>query len=155
MIEPGTGVEPSVPRHETGDPNARPAVIFLVVLFVSVAATLLACWGIFRYIVRTQPLGAPAAPYAHARAVTPAPLLQVAPRQDAKAYLQHENRILNTYGWVDRQQGVVRIPIQQAMNLLLKQGLPAVTAATPRNQQPLKQDEVLQYTVPAGYTPQD
>ena len=153
MIEPRTGTVAPPPHHETAEPRARPVVIFLVVLFVSVALTLVACWGIFRFIVSTQPRGAPAAPYAHARALPPAPRLQVAPSKDYQAYSAHENKMLTTYGWVNRQKGIVRIPIQQAMTLLLKQGLPVVSKTTPRDQAPLKQGEVLQYTVPSGFTP--
>src|SRR5437016_5160302 len=35
-----------------------------------------------------------------------------------------ENAQLNTYGWVDRKNGVIRIPIERAMDLLLERGLP-------------------------------
>jgi len=36
-----------------------------------------------------------------------------------------EDRVLNSYGWVDANGGVVHIPIEQAMKLTLEQGLPA------------------------------
>ena len=42
-----------------------------------------------------------------------------------------EDRILNSYGWVDAQRGIVRIPIAQAMAMTVAQGLPARTGATP------------------------
>lgn len=42
---------------------------------------------------------------------------------------QYDNE-LTTYGWVDRTQGVVRIPIEEAKKRLLAQGLPARGAAT-------------------------
>ena len=35
-----------------------------------------------------------------------------------------EDAILTTYGWVDRQAGVVRIPIDVAMQQVLEEGLP-------------------------------
>ncbi len=39
--------------------------------------------------------------------------------------LQELNRLkLHHYGWVDRQEGVVRIPIDQAMNVMLDRGFP-------------------------------
>ena len=37
---------------------------------------------------------------------------------------------LKTYRWVDRQAGVVAIPIDRAMDLIAEQGLPA-RSATP------------------------
>ena len=38
---------------------------------------------------------------------------------------------LHSYGWVDKKGGVVRIPIDQAMTLLLQRGLPARKANPP------------------------
>ena len=37
----------------------------------------------------------------------------------------HEDELLDTYGWVDKNAGVVRIPIDEAMKLTLQRGLPA------------------------------
>ena len=35
-----------------------------------------------------------------------------------------EDAILTTYGWVDRKGGIVRIPIDRAIDLLAQRGLP-------------------------------
>jgi hypothetical protein len=35
-----------------------------------------------------------------------------------------DEAILNSYGWVDEEAGVVRIPIDRAMELTLERGLP-------------------------------
>ena len=35
-----------------------------------------------------------------------------------------EEQTLHSYGWVDQQAGVVRIPIDRAMELLAQRGLP-------------------------------
>ncbi len=40
-------------------------------------------------------------------------------------FRQQENQTLTTYGWIDRNAGVVRIPIERAKELLLERGLPA------------------------------
>ena len=42
-----------------------------------------------------------------------------------------EDQILNSYGWVDRSKGIVRIPIDRAIDLLAKRGLPARPQAPP------------------------
>jgi hypothetical protein len=39
-----------------------------------------------------------------------------------------EDLLLNYYSWVDESKGVVRIPIQQAMELIAQQGLPVAPA---------------------------
>ena len=36
-----------------------------------------------------------------------------------------EDDVLESYGWVDKNAGVVRIPIDEAMKLTLERGLPA------------------------------
>ncbi len=35
-----------------------------------------------------------------------------------------DDEVLNTYGWVDRAEGQVRIPITEAMRLIAERGLP-------------------------------
>jgi hypothetical protein len=40
------------------------------------------------------------------------------------ALRREEDAILTTYGWVDRQAGVVRIPIDVAMKQVLEEGFP-------------------------------
>ena len=60
----------------------------------------------------------------------PEPRLQKTPIPDLKAVRAAENQVLDTYGWVDQQKGTVRIPIDQAMDLVVKKGLP-VRPATP------------------------
>jgi hypothetical protein len=52
------------------------------------------------------------------------PHLQVSPAEDLKEFCEKEEAELNSYGWIDRTAGVVRIPIAHAMDLLLERGLP-------------------------------
>jgi hypothetical protein len=54
----------------------------------------------------------------------PEPRLQTNPRADLAELREREDRALNTYSWVDRNAGIVRIPIDRAMSLTLERGLP-------------------------------
>jgi hypothetical protein len=54
----------------------------------------------------------------------PEPRLQVAPQIDLAALRTREDTELNTYGWIDRKTGVVRLPIERAMDLVAQKGLP-------------------------------
>ena len=54
---------------------------------------------------------------------------QVAAPRDLKQYKEEQDKLLNSYGWVDQQNGIVRIPIDEAMKLLLEKGLPVRGAA--------------------------
>ena len=55
----------------------------------------------------------------------PEPRLQTAPVQDLREIRAAEDKILNSYGWVDQQHGVVRVPIARSIDLLAQRGLPS------------------------------
>jgi hypothetical protein len=55
----------------------------------------------------------------------PGPNLQDNPTAEMIKMRTDERRSLGTYGWVDRNDGVARIPIERAMDLLVAKGLPA------------------------------
>ena len=61
----------------------------------------------------------------------PEPRLQTAPREDLRELRASEDELLSTYGWVDRNAGIVRIPINEAMRLTLERGLPTRTGQKP------------------------
>ena len=52
----------------------------------------------------------------------PAPTLQTQPFKDIYTLRQGETEKLTQYGWVDKGTGVTRIPIEDAMRLLLERG---------------------------------
>lgn len=54
----------------------------------------------------------------------PPPLLQVEPPADLREMRRRHAEILDRYGWADRERGLVRVPIERAMELLLERGLP-------------------------------
>jgi len=63
--------------------------------------------------------------------VFPHPQLQKTPIPDFMSVRAAEEQVLNSYGWVDQQKGVVRIPIAQAMELVVKKALPVRATAPP------------------------
>ena len=54
----------------------------------------------------------------------PEPRLQAAPWVDLQAYKSEEEKNLSTYAWIDAKGGIVRIPIDRAMDLVAQRGLP-------------------------------
>jgi hypothetical protein len=63
-----------------------------------------------------------------ARKLPPEPRLQSNPVGDLRKLQQNEDDILQTYGWVDQNAGIVRIPVARALELVAARGLPAVSA---------------------------
>jgi hypothetical protein len=55
----------------------------------------------------------------------PAPNLQNQPFKDIYMLRQGEAEKLSTYGWVDKDGGIARLPIDRAMDVMLEKGFPA------------------------------
>jgi hypothetical protein len=89
-----------------------------------------ALWGMkwtFNYFSNTQPLGPTTSPLVKPteRVLPPGPRLQALPHFELRDYCEAQERQVNTYGWVDRQSGILRVPIDRAMDLTLERGLSA------------------------------
>jgi hypothetical protein len=117
---------PSHREHETSDVNVRKILVVGSGLLLLTFLSMLAMVWVFDYIVQRQAdQDSPAPDFAVNRPLPPEPRLQVTPTQDFQVIRSAEDTELNSYGWVDKDQGVVRIPIDRAMELLLQRGLPS------------------------------
>jgi hypothetical protein len=123
-MEHSSSPEKTAKRYETVDANTRSLVWWGIGVFALLAGGVIASAIVFHYFVTHQSLGPPASPFENVRALPPSPALQVTPRRDLRQYLNSQDATLNSYGWVDQKAGVVRIPIDRAMDLLLQKGLP-------------------------------
>jgi len=119
--------------HEKSDANIRNLMIFGVGLSLLVIAGLLVSGAVLHYFVGHQGLGPPVSPFENVRTLPPEPRLQVTAPKDLEQYKAAQDEILNNYGWVDQKAGIVRIPIDRAMDILLQRGFP-VRGATPAKQ---------------------
>jgi hypothetical protein len=84
-------------------------------------------WGLFRVLLHREDrvdVPVPAMVAASLRRTPPEPRLEANPLEPRRRMRAREDAVLTTYGWVDRQTGVARIPIGRAMELLVKNGLP-------------------------------
>ena len=59
----------------------------------------------------------------------PPPRLERNERIEINDFRLKEEQTLNSYSWVDEKSGVVRIPIERAMQLLVQRGLPTTPRA--------------------------
>jgi hypothetical protein len=58
----------------------------------------------------------------------PSPQLEEDERGQLNGILLKQDETLYSYGWVDEKAGIVRIPIDRAMDLLVQRGLPVLPA---------------------------
>jgi hypothetical protein len=59
----------------------------------------------------------------------PKPVLEHSEQTQYLEEVKKENEVLESYDWVDQKNGVVRIPIDRAMDLLAQRGLPVISQA--------------------------
>lgn len=65
----------------------------------------------------------------HLSITPPEPRLQTDPAADLAAYVSRERQLLDSYGWVDKKQGIARVPIGIAMERLARTGIPGFPQA--------------------------
>jgi hypothetical protein len=114
-------------RHEESDVDIRAVLGFGGALIVVAFLINLIVFVLFRYFdSREARRVTPQYPLAVAQGirVPPEPRLQTNPRQDLADLRAKEAETLASYGWVDRNAGIVRIPIDEAIRLTLERGLP-------------------------------
>ena len=121
-------------RYEHSD--MRPRVVLLggaglllalAVILVAVTTLEASMTGLQPSVSRPQDLinRLQAAP----RPTPAAPELEAEPGQSLQPYMAAEQQKLTTYRWVDRQAGVVAIPIDRAIDIIAQEGLPARSGA--------------------------
>jgi hypothetical protein len=148
-------------QHQTVDPHAKPATaprfeehppppeqsdvgllvpiaIGMVVLLLILVGMGVSAWLLFS---RPATVHAPPSPLAFLDNPTPAPHLEYDPPIDLARLRAQERELLDNYGWVDRQQRVVRIPIEQALKLIAERGIPAELGRRPAASSPPPAEE--------------
>jgi hypothetical protein len=117
--------------HEPSDLKPRTIAAFGLALAVVVVGCLIVAGWMFDFFAgRRAKQDVPPSPLA--RVEPPAgPRLQVNAPGDLARLRAEEEATLSTYDWVDRGGGIVRIPIDQAMRLLVERGAKAPAAKAP------------------------
>ncbi len=125
--------------REESDVSIRGLAKFGVALVGLIVTANLLVWGAFTYFKtnaeRAQP---PAPPMFKGNQLPPEPRLQGAPGHQASALedilemRQREDKILGSYGWINQQNGVVHIPIEDAKRLIVERGTAGVLVEAPQ-----------------------
>jgi hypothetical protein len=102
------------PREPAGVRSG--AVVAVVAGTLTIAAVAIAIlWAIYRSTIFPAPTEAAAMSF-------PAPGLDPATAAHRRAQAARRNTALDNYGWVDRDSGIVRVPVTEAMKLLAGRG---------------------------------
>ena len=113
--------------HEVDDADVRMIGLTglgLAILIAIVFALVSAC---FQFLVRHPVKIEHSSPLTETdhQQFPPTPRIEDHPANELHELRTQEERTLSTYGWVDRSAGVVRIPLDRAMELQLQRGYPA------------------------------
>ncbi len=112
--------------HETHDASVRLVVWTIAGLGVGVVLVGFFIYAMFHYLA-DHPLSTPRVnPMAEVdqTQLPPAPRIEDHPAIEVHELHSQEDEILSTYGWTDKSKGIVRIPIDRAMELQLERGFP-------------------------------
>ncbi|MGA7613619.1 MAG: hypothetical protein WBX15_00430 [Thermoanaerobaculia bacterium] len=114
-------------HHESSDVNVRGVLWFFVIFFVVTLVSFAGLWGLYKYYAYSE-REAQAPPMSRlpeaSNQTPPAPNLQTDPPRDMALFRAEETKQLDQAGWVDRKNGIVRIPIEEAMKEVVQRGLP-------------------------------
>lgn len=112
-------------RFEPRDVSARGFLYFLLTTGIFLVIVSFVIVGLFSHYQATDvPQAVVAGAFSEFRPLPPPPRIQATPRIDILRYRETEDRLLYSSGWIDQKNGIARIPIDRAMELLLSQGLP-------------------------------
>jgi hypothetical protein len=119
-------VDPSA-GYEKRDVNIKGLFQFAFWMAVVLAVTMTGMSFAFKAFKKAEPLGATMSPMVTPtdRMLPPSPRLQTQPHLELQDYCAVQQKEVSSYGWVNQESGVVRIPVDRAMELILARGLPA------------------------------
>lgn len=134
---------PETRAYETRDVSVLGVGLFALGLVVSLCLIGLITAGLYQLFEAAHPLlGSPSRIEIHPRMIAPPPRLESNPAVDFEEFRAAEDAKLNSYGWVDTDAGIVRIPIERAMDLIVQRGLPTRGPGTQNSSDKTPEDMV-------------
>jgi hypothetical protein len=116
---------PESKGYETRDVSVRGVGLFGLGLTIAICVFFILGVGLYRFFKAAHPsLGSPSRIELRPEMIAPAPRLESNPSVDLETFRAAEEAKLNSYGWIDKDTGIVRIPIERAMDLIAQRGLP-------------------------------
>ena len=109
--------------HETTDINVWAVGKFAIGLVIVCVVSLLLLFGLLKFFQSREETSV--ANTVEPVKLFPEPQLQKTEILDLKALHAEEDKLLNGYAWVDAPKGVVRIPVDRAIEVLAQRGLPS------------------------------
>lgn len=108
-------------KYEVTDGKALPLLYSGIGLTVFTIAAILLMFALFRWLeIRESRLDTDTYYLAEISRPVPATLLQINARQELAELRAAETHTLTTYGWVDEDARIVRVPVERAIEIALQ-----------------------------------
>jgi hypothetical protein len=120
----GTPSSSVIDHHESPEPDLATTLISTGAIIVTVILACIASWVVYQAVVRPANERDPTPLYGEGLTLPAEPRLEGIETMSAARNETASDAAANqlqTYGWVDREKRVVRIPIRQAMELAVEQ----------------------------------
>lgn len=115
----------STANYEKDDAKVKPILVFTVLLVIANVATFYAMrWANDAYMRGESEKDRTTHPLATPNQEPPAPRLQAQPTAELVIFKAEQLNETTSYQWIDRSTGVVRLPIDRAMDVMSERGLP-------------------------------
>ena len=120
-------------RYETRDVSLKVMLWLGLAVILLIGFSQVGLWFLVqRYRSAAVQRDPQLSPLTNTEQLPPQSRLQSAPMLDYSEFIARQNQQLDSYGWVDKEKGIVRIPVSRAMDLALERGLPK-PAETPKS----------------------
>ena len=109
--------------HETKEVSVPFVLASLSALIIGAFLCSLLVVGIFQFFKNTY--HPDEAAKASQQVIPPAPRLDAHPAEELRTIHSREDHILSSYAVIDQKQGIVRVPVDRAIDMLAQKGVPS------------------------------
>ena len=110
------------------DIRIKPILVFGILTAVFTAITFMGMAMVFKvFRTTTDAEVAPTSRFVEERVLPPEPRLQVNEKRTLQQQHVIDTATSTEYAWIDKNAGVVRIPVERAVDLVAERGLPSRT----------------------------
>jgi len=110
--------------YEKQDVGFRFAMLFIVGIIAFTVLTMVVLFFVYPLLTPEGARARRETAEEVQRRLPPTPVLQANPAVDMQRFRAEEQRKVSTYGWVDDRRGIVRVPVERAMEMVAQRGLP-------------------------------
>jgi hypothetical protein len=140
--------------YQKEDLDIKPLMVALVGLGIFTVFAAVVSWLFFVLFLPKDAVPDNKPARTAARRVPPMAKLQADPMKEISDFRAEEKSVLDHAGWIDKEKGIARIPVHQALEKVASEGLPVRGEAVPDAPAAETPETVQPKPVPSGVIPE-